>query len=886
MGDDLKTKASAVADLATEAVQLAESDPHRALALAQQVESQHAEGLGQPDDGGLQVRALAKWAIGRASRHLGMHREAKAALEAAVELFASAGDRPAAARALVSLAVERVDAGRFDEAIAMLHEAERDLTGADAARAAVQRALVLQRAGRVIDARDDFDRAVEAFETAGMEVEAAVVVQNRALVHAYRGELDEADEDLAAAARIFSERGQPIRNAEVLHNQGFVAARRGDLPRALSLFDQAQRRAAELGALRPEMLVDRVEVCLQAGLSQEGRALAEAAVRALEEAGFTADVPEACLLAARGCEQDGDPSEARAWALRAVALFGDQQRPRWEILARYAVLRAGAAGDSPPADVADHLVPTAAELRRAGWAGPAVEAEVLAVELLVRGSRLDAARDILDQLAPGVARMLPLNRLGARLCQARWHMAAGDAHAAERALASALRALLAYQATLGSIELRAAAGGRAGEVMALGIAMARANGQPARALWWMETVHAAQQNEPGGRAEDPEMDASLASLRDVMTLLAREPANVKERTALRRRQSVLEEVVRRRSRHAIGLRAFGRRTFSADGISKSLGDKLLVEYAPVDKRLVAVVLFHGECRLVELASLPEVRHAVASLRLALQAAVGTSSPLAALGTVRAAASAVQGLVLDPLALPRADEVVVVADGPVASTPWALLPDLAGTTLVVAASADAALRRPKHFPPTALRVLTLAGPDLRYAEEEAEAVSALWQANASLLKGAQASVGAAKDAMRRADVVHVAAHGVFRGDNPLLSSIRLSDGPITGDELAQATKAARLVVLSCCNSGMADASGIGLSRLLTGAGATAVVASVSPVSDAGSVELMIALHRELLRGANPASALTTARQAVGGLLRSPSCAGFTCFGNGFESVVAR
>jgi hypothetical protein len=464
--------------------------------------------------------------------------------------------------------------------------------------------------------------------------------------------------------------------------------------------------------------------------------------------------------------------------------------------------------------------------------------------------------------------MLPLNRLGARLCQARWHMAAGDAHAAERALASALRALLAYQATLGSIELRAAAGGRAGEVMALGIAMARANGQPARALWWMETVHAAQQNEPGGRAEDPEMDASLASLRDVMTLLAREPANVKERTALRRRQSVLEEVVRRRSRHAIGLRAFGRRTFSADGISKSLGDKLLVEYAPVDKRLVAVVLFHGECRLVELASLPEVRHAVASLRLALQAA------------------AVQGLVLDPLALPRADEVVVVADGPVASTPWALLPDLAGTTLVVAASADAALRRPKHFPPTALRVLTLAGPDLRYAEEEAEAVSALWQANASLLKGAQASVGAAKDAMRRADVVHVAAHGVFRGDNPLLSSIRLSDGPITGDELAQATKAARLVVLSCCNSGMADASGIGLSRLLTGAGATAVVASVSPVSDAGSVELMIALHRELLRGANPASALTTARQAVGGLLRSPSCAGFTCFGNGFESVVAR
>ena len=129
-------------------------------------------------------------------------------------------------------------------------------------------------------------------------------------------------------------------------------------------------------------------------------------------------------------------------------------------------------------------------------------------------------------------------------------------------------------------------------------------------------------------------------------------------------------------------------------------------------------------------------------------------------------------------------------------------------------------------------------------------SALWQGSSGTLKGAQATMGAAKAAMSCADVVHVAAHGVFRGDNPLLSSIRLSDGPMTGDELAQATKTARLVVLSCCNSGMADASGIGLSRLLTRAGATAVVASVSPVSDAGSVELMIALHGELVRGGQP------------------------------------
>ena len=140
------------------------------------------------------------------------------------------------------------------------------------------------------------------------------------------------------------------------------------------------------------------------------------------------------------------------------------------------------------------------------------------------------------------------------------------------------------------------------------------------------TRSSADQPKPA-RVDDPELDASLASLRDVVTLLAREPASVKETTVLRRRQSVLEEVVRRRSRHATGLRAFGRRTFSVEAISGALGDKLLVEYAPVGERLVAVVLFSGECRLVELAPLSEVRHAVASLRLALQAALVTARRL-------------------------------------------------------------------------------------------------------------------------------------------------------------------------------------------------------------------------------------------------------------------
>ena len=160
------------------------------------------------------------------------------------------------------------------------------------------------------------------------------------------------------------------------------------------------------------------------------------------------------------CEQDGDAAASGQWAQRAVALFRAQGRPRWQLLARYSVLRAEAAGERPAVAVARRLVAIAESLRRAGWGAQAEEAEVRAAEVLVGARKLAEATDILGRLAPGVHRMLPLNRLQFRLCQARLRWAAGDARGAERALEAGLRALLAYQATLGSMSSAPPAGGR------------------------------------------------------------------------------------------------------------------------------------------------------------------------------------------------------------------------------------------------------------------------------------------------------------------------------------------------------------------------------------------------------------------------------------------
>ena len=58
-------------------------------------------------------------------------------------------------------------------------------------------------------------------------------------------------------------------------------------------------------------------------------------------------------------------------------------------------------------------------------------------------------------------------------------------------------------------------------------------------------------------------------------------------------------------------------------------------------------------------------------------------------------------------------------------------------------------------------------------------------------------------MDGADVVHLAAHGIHQPDNALFSAIELHGGPLMGYDAARLRAAPRLVVLSCCDLGLAD-----------------------------------------------------------------------------------
>jgi CHAT domain-containing protein len=105
-------------------------------------------------------------------------------------------------------------------------------------------------------------------------------------------------------------------------------------------------------------------------------------------------------------------------------------------------------------------------------------------------------------------------------------------------------------------------------------------------------------------------------------------------------------------------------------------------------------------------------------------------------------------------------------------------------------------------------------------------------------------------MDGAALVHVAAHGTFRADSPLLSALELDDGPLTVYDLQRLRRAPYRVVLSSCNSAVGAPSGVdellGVVSALVALGSAGVVASVVPVDDPATVPFMLALHDRLAR----------------------------------------
>jgi hypothetical protein len=302
-------------------------------------------------------------------------------------------------------------------------------------------------------------------------------------------------------------------------------------------------------------------------------------------------------------------------------------------------------------------------------------------------------------------------------------------------------------------------------------------------------------------------------------------------------------------------------------LAAALGDTAMLSFATVAGRLCAVSVLRGRFRFHRLGPVDRVSAAARALRLA----TGPGHRPAYGEPARAAVSELNEQLLRPLGARLGDRaVVVVPPHDLPAIPWSrLLPSR--PVSVVPCASDWLRARPGVRLPGCGRVW-VAGPGLPNADEE---VHGLATGGDTVLTGSRATVSAVLAAMEGAEVAHLAVHGSFRGDSPLLSSVRLVDGPLYGYQLCALRRPPWLLVLSACDSallGTAPCGGVaGFASALLHRGTAAIIGSVLPVPDAEAAVLAVKLHANLRAGLSPAAALARAQ--------STQDLGFVCLGAG-------
>lgn len=876
---------TALADLASEALRLADVDPDRSAALASSVIEQAA------GDRDLATVAVAKRAYGLAMLHLKDVDTAVRHLRSAIRTAQRAGKPRVGAEARMTLAFALSRLGQRRQALREIDAALRDLNGVAGARAQAQRGAILLQLDRFDEALASYRAALPVLRRARDRLWTQRVLTNRGILHGRRQEFAAAIADLTEADRLSRELGADLSGAHIQQNLGWIMMQRGEVPTALHHLDLAERRLRQLNAHTGTLLCDRGELLLSVGLISEARETAEQAVREFEREHRLVGLPEARLLLAHAALLDEDPVRAIDQAGRAVHEFRRQRRDRWGTLARYLVVAAQLDGPAPPGGALGRLRAVADALGAATWSAAELEARLLAARRALASGNLRQGRDQLERARSmrhrGPARL----RARAWYAEALLRLTAGNRGAALSAIRRGLRILDDHRATIGATDLRAYASGHRLQLAELGLRMAIEDRSCVRVLHWAEQSRASHLlQRPVRPPDDPPLVRMLAELRTTVKEMGEPPGAGGATSRQVQRQVELERQIRdycrTRPGSGVGPQAV---PVGAGVLGAALGDAALVEYIQLGEGLYAETVVGGRMRLLELGSISVVQDLADRLPFCLHRLIrrqGTAaSREAALIMLRDTAGRFDEVLLRPLRAHVGDRpLVVIPTGPLQSIPWSILPSCAGRPVTVSPSASlwhqAVLARGAAGRPAAVA----AGPGLPSGRAEAEAVAAIY--GTAPLVGAAATVEAVTGVLGQAGVVHLAAHGRVHRQNPLFSSILLADGPLTIYDVERLPDVPGLVVLASCESGNAVVCAgdelLGMSATFLSHGTQQLVASVVPVPDAETAPLMIAFHQLLAAGRPAPEALAMAQQKMAGddALTAAS-AGFVCIGAAFS-----
>lgn len=858
--------------------------------------------------------SLARWSQGNVFLYTGDFRQAVQAYRSAEAAYAAAGDHLSVARLQTNRVFALTCLGQHRQALELAQSAREALTRAGHAEDVYMAVLemnvgvALRQSGRYEGALAAYERGRALFEGLGNTVQVARIDINRSKVLEKLDRFQEAAALLQSARDTLSSEGIALDVARADLNLAHLAFRRGRYRHAFQAYLQAREALAGLGEEMEVAAVDyyRSQVYWELGLWAEAEQLAGRARAVFLERGMQRYAAQAAVVQGAARHGLGDIASAQeilGQARSALAGRGESLEVALIDLRRAALLRqsgqaeaaldlarqtAGLLGDRTPIRLAQaHLIAADAllDLGQVAAAGPLYQAvyQVAVDENLptLAGradyglGRLTEAEDDVERAAQHYATAIDrIEAVHRDLRIDEFQTAFMDTHL-EIYEAAVRLALDRGEIELAFAYTERARSGALLDLLAHGLELTGAEGeewlsrlQTLREQWHWHVSRRPEidpdDESPPARAGRPERSPALQEIEQELSDAWRQ---------LFLQQNRYGEIVRR-----------GRLTLGQ--VQEHLPEEsALVQYALVEDRFVAFVVDRQGYDLVELPGMAsQVERLIVLWRFDLDSLHLQPDPALSGGTAAAEAESLFYLqhlyeaLFAPLAgrLEPYPHLVVVPDQVLHHLPLAALHDghayLGERWSVSYLPAASLLGKPTPAgqplaggrPQSPLILAYSDRERLPYIVKEARQVAAVLD-GAGLFLEDEATIERLRERGPDCSLLHLAAHGAFRADNPLFSWLRLADGRLTVHDLYRLNlPAAGLVTLSACETGRTGLRGgdvLGLSYGFLATGARSLLLSLWSVDDQPTAELMVHFYRNLAAGQSKATALARAQQQV-------------------------
>lgn len=857
-----------------------------------------------------EIEALAAWVAGIAELVAGQMERALVHLDDAEARFAALGNAHTAAATQVSKLIALAMLGRYDEAIECGLRAREVFIGCDDILSAGK---IEHNLGIIYFRRDRYQEA-EQFQLAARERYSALGDQEHlteidnclANIHSSQHKFRSAEQLYDQALRRARAAGLVVTQAEIECSIGELALFQGRYDRALDYLEQSRRKYAVLGMAHESATVELelADAYLELNLAPEAAAIYERVVITFARLGMRAEQARALAQQGRAAILLGHTESSHVLLAAARDLYAAEGNSIGE--ASVMLLKAQlhlAEGNYHAAGVA-----------AAGAEGPFAAVGIwrrLLMARWLRGEaerkleRSDEARTLLEEvLRDAQAQAQP--QIVQRCYTSLGLLAAsvGDRDAAEAFFRQAVALIEDLRAPLPAEEFRTAFFADKlvpyDELVRLCLSDRRQD-RAADALGFVERARSRAlvdmlggQLEPRRQARDSFETQSLARLDELReelnwfySRINRAPSTEAARSPSE--MATLQEAVRERERETLELmRQLHHRGESVlaevelldiSELQSDLGtETALVEYTTLDGELLAFIVtdagvevVRGLCREEEVAAaLGQLRFQLDSLRYGAARMRKHLPHLTARAVLHL--QELYELLLAPVEeLIGERRLMIVPHRALHYVPFQALHDGASYLIerreVCYAPSAVVLRhclaRP-HRPLHRALLLGVEDEQTPLVRAEIESLTPLFP-EADVLLDERATLAFVREYAPRADVLHLACHGQFRPDNPLFSSLRLTNGWLTVRDAYSLELNCELVTLSACETGVsAVAPGdelIGMARGFFSAGAPTLLLSLWTVDDAATAALMTDFYSRLRDGEAPAAALRASQRAL-------------------------